>query len=454
MRTAGFQSDNTMRGTTMQISLRRTLVLAVTLFSFQLHAQEVRLAWGETGSYSMTERSDWSRYDNGKYVGHVYREVRSSITPRTMNAGGSFLYRGNFYVLEETLRDMRQNAQGVDAVVPVNFSVSHDGRVSIDNDQGLPSLRGFPAFPEEAVVPGSKWTARGSRAVDPLNQGLPVLVPLIAEYEYRGIETYREVPVHRISARYAARFTGGTEQSGGFGDTQSPAFTNLQGTHTVDILIRVADGLPLMMRDNLDETYTWADGKTVRFRGFTLIFNEGTLPLNRDTLIAGLKSISAEPAPAVKVPSQPSDAAIKPTPVSVTARPGAIPPTVTSLPGVDVTEFSEGIRLTLRDIRFAPDSADILSGEENRLNLIAQALQEANGRTILVEGHTAAVGRPDGEMELSIGRAKRISDELVRRGVPASQLIYKGWGGTRPVGDNTNDAGRQMNRRVEITILE
>jgi outer membrane protein OmpA-like peptidoglycan-associated protein len=45
-------------------------------------------------------------------------------------------------------------------------------------------------------------------------------------------------------------------------------------------------------------------------------------------------------------------------------------------------------------------------------------------------------------------------DELVKRGISADRFIYKGWGGTRPVGDNATNEGRSANRRVEITILE
>jgi outer membrane protein OmpA-like peptidoglycan-associated protein len=57
-------------------------------------------------------------------------------------------------------------------------------------------------------------------------------------------------------------------------------------------------------------------------------------------------------------------------------------------------------------------------------------------------------------MELSIQRAKRMVDELVSRGIPASRFMYKGWGGTKPLADNTSETGRSRNRRVEITILE
>jgi outer membrane protein OmpA-like peptidoglycan-associated protein len=57
-------------------------------------------------------------------------------------------------------------------------------------------------------------------------------------------------------------------------------------------------------------------------------------------------------------------------------------------------------------------------------------------------------------MELSLERAQRMIDELVRRGIPAERFMYKGWGGERPLGDNATEEGRRLNRRVEITILE
>jgi outer membrane protein OmpA-like peptidoglycan-associated protein len=57
-------------------------------------------------------------------------------------------------------------------------------------------------------------------------------------------------------------------------------------------------------------------------------------------------------------------------------------------------------------------------------------------------------------MKLSIARAKRMVDELTARGIGADRFLFKGWGGTKAVGDNATDSGRAQNRRVEITILE
>ena len=387
------------------------------------------LSMGDRGSYKIVERSDWSRYDNGHYVGHVYREVRASILPGSNRIPPrtavpyTLWYRGNFFVLEETLRDMRQSARAVDAVIPVSFGINEQGALKIEEDRGFPSLRGFPVFPDEPVKAGAKWTAPGSRAVDPLNEGQPVVVPLAAEYEYRGVELYRDIPVHRIFAKYASRY-----------HREGPGFNQLQGAHNVDILIRVSNGLPLLMRDTLDETYTWPDGSTVRFRGFTLTFGEGIVPLDRPSLTASLgKILKSTPEP---------------------GSPGSRRLPEEALAGIDVTNVDEGLRLTLKDARFYPDSDEFLPAERPRLDLIAQALRQIPGRTFLVEGHTAAVGNPSGEMELSLRRAKRMVDELISRGIPPERFIYKGWGGTKPLGDNAGDAGRARNRRVEITILE
>jgi outer membrane protein OmpA-like peptidoglycan-associated protein len=170
------------------------------------------------------------------------------------------------------------------------------------------------------------------------------------------------------------------------------------------------------MRDDLDETYTTADGSTFQCKGFTLTFGETIVPIDRVEVIVSLETV--------------------------------LPP------AVDLTPVPEGIRLTVRDIRFVPDSAEFLPAERPRLDLLAEALKQIPDRTFLVEGHTASTGSPAEEMELSVERARHMVEELVRRGISAGRFIYKGWGGTKPVGDNSTDSGRSANRRVEITILE
>jgi outer membrane protein OmpA-like peptidoglycan-associated protein len=238
----------------------------------------------------------------------------------------------------------------------------------------------------------------------------------------------------------------------------------------VDILLKTADGLPLLIRDILDETFSWPDGSTVRFRGFTLTFSEGVMPVNRNTMIA-----SIEKALGLKENGKAGGGIRQSAPAAAAGR-DAAPKPAAQVPdrgkggsaleeklhtgngeGKDIELLSvpEGIRLVVKDIRFIPDSDEFLPEERPRLDIIADALKLAGPQqTFLVEGHTASLGKASGEMELSIRRAKRMVDELARRGIGENRFIYKGWGGTKPVGDNSSEEGRRLNRRVEITILE
>ena len=139
---------------------------------------------------------------------------------------------------------------------------------------------------------------------------------------------------------------------------------------------------------------------------------------------------------------------------SARVSPAVMPLAAVQDSAIDIVPVPGGIRLTIRDIHFVPDSAEFLPEETHRLNIIAETLNQMPNRGFLVEGHTASVGRPVGEMELSIERARRLVDEMVLRGISENRFIYRGWGGTMPIDDNSTAAGRSNNRRVEITILE
>jgi outer membrane protein OmpA-like peptidoglycan-associated protein len=361
----------------------------------------------------MVERSDFSRYDNGKYTGHVYREVRASINPSGADDDGSTRYKGNFIVMEETLRDLRQSARAVNAIVPVNFALNENGGIRIENDSGFPALRNFPVFARGGLTKGATWRAAGQRSLDPLNEGKTVIVPFTAVYEYKGIEEYRGVSVHRIEANYKPD-TDFSALGGAYINENGAALTSLMGNHDVTILIAVENGLILLSRDQLDETFSWSDGQKVRYKGFTLCFSQGIIPLDDNKIKKDIENTN----------------------------------------GLELEPVEAGLRLSIRDLQFASDSADLLPSEAERLDRIAASLSEIEGRTFLVEGHTASIGRPESEMNLSVERAKRIVDELAARGIPLGRFIYKGWGGTKPAADNNTDTGRRQNRRVEITILD
>ena len=118
---------------------------------------------------------------------------------------------------------------------------------------------------------------------------------------------------------------------------------------------------------------------------------------------------------------------------------------------VELTDSWEGLKMTLYDIRFEADTARVLAEERGRLDSIAEALKAAGPKArFVIAGHTASVGKPGGELELSIARARVITSELASRGIPADHMVFSGYGGTRPVAQFHSNEGRALNRGVEI----
>ena len=121
---------------------------------------------------------------------------------------------------------------------------------------------------------------------------------------------------------------------------------------------------------------------------------------------------------------------------------------------LEVERTPAGIKLSIQNLQFKPDSAELLDSEKQRLSQIAEILKTVPSAKLLVEGHTASTGNQTGEMKLSIERANAIASSLIKLGIPSENFICRGLGGSKPVSDNKTAEGKAKNRRVEITILE
>ncbi len=100
-------------------------------------------------------------------------------------------------------------------------------------------------------------------------------------------------------------------------------------------------------------------------------------------------------------------------------------------PRMVIERTSEGVRISIRNIRFESDSAVLLESERGRLDEIAQILRTVPSSKIIVDGHTASVGDKAGERLLSVERARKVASELSERGVPESKFECRGFGGVR-----------------------
>jgi outer membrane protein OmpA-like peptidoglycan-associated protein len=116
-------------------------------------------------------------------------------------------------------------------------------------------------------------------------------------------------------------------------------------------------------------------------------------------------------------------------------------------------QTDRGLVVTLGDILFDLDRAELNPGGELQVARLADALRQMPDRNVLIEGHTDSSGSDAYNDELSSRRAEAVESQLILQGVDPTRVVTRGYGERYPVATNDTAAGRQQNRRVEIVIL-
>jgi len=104
------------------------------------------------------------------------------------------------------------------------------------------------------------------------------------------------------------------------------------------------------------------------------------------------------------------------------------------------------------EVSFDFNKAAIKPAFEPSLNKLADVLLKYDRTVVHVVGHTDSVGTEQYNQQLSQRRAEVVVDYLARRGVPYDRLRGEGRGESEPRASNATEAGRQLNRRVEIYV--
>lgn len=497
----------------MSTFLRKFSVIFIfsAFFVFPSFPQNIQIKYSGNRGYTLVERTNLRRYVNGKYSGLTSREVRSFISAadgenfvsRKQNPVAAKVqwYDGNFYVSEETLRDSKRAAAGIHKAIPSVFYIDSDGQMKMFKDNGYPTFRSFPSYTSQFLKPGDSWKAEAERAVDPLNKGVFTRMPIQVLYTFSGEEKYKGEDVYRIKAIWQTNYGFSNFNRDAKGDE---SLLKALGGHKADIIVRKATGEAILIVDNVDETFFYSNGQEINFKGTINLFTEYPPAVDRNKLMMTLQrvaSVSPEKAPTssemkesyVSKISGPDgknksggtkssngtkssktdnsnqfgkSGGTEPNPLAEKTKNSSSKKSQeeikssakngNSMPknNLLVEETSAGLRLSIRDIKFKADSAEILPGESERLDDVARTLKAAPESQFLIEGHTASVGKPSGEQTLSVERAQAVALELSKRGISADKFICKGWGGNKPVADNSTAQGRAQNRRVEITVLE
>lgn len=119
---------------------------------------------------------------------------------------------------------------------------------------------------------------------------------------------------------------------------------------------------------------------------------------------------------------------------------------------MEAEQTERGLVLTLSDVLFDTNRAELKAGAESSIDRLAEFLTENPDRRLLIEGHTDSRGSDDLNRQLSEQRADAVTEALVERGIPSDRLRSVGLGEDFPVASNDSPAGMQQNRRVEIVV--
>lgn len=122
----------------------------------------------------------------------------------------------------------------------------------------------------------------------------------------------------------------------------------------------------------------------------------------------------------------------------------------------DVPVLKPDLSLLAEQMQFETGSARLTMKAIKALEDVLPDLRDVMDVTTLLQihGHTDNVGKEEDNLRLSEARAAAIKAFLVDRGIPAEQILTKGFGESEPIADNRTEEGRAQNRRVIISLLD
>jgi outer membrane protein OmpA-like peptidoglycan-associated protein len=297
------------------------------------------------------------------------------------------------------------------------FQRDERGAIAIDRRYYMPVVRNVPVFPDRDLRVGDAWTAEGHEMHDfrdsfGINE--PYRIPFTAQYTFVGEREWkgRRYPAFSVSYRI---FLEPSPVAGRLWPRR------ILGASDQIVFWDCGLGQAVSYTERFRMVLELSDGRTVEYRGTAeaeilqasrLDKEQAVRDINHDIASLGIEDASARIVEA-------------------------------------------GIAISLENVQFQSESAELTPPERLKLAKIAEILRRYPDRDILVEGHTALAGTETGRAQLSRDRAAAVADSLIAVGARLpEQVVVRGRGAEQPLGDNNTEEGRQRNRRVEITILE
>ncbi|MGL4524228.1 MAG: OmpA family protein [Spirochaetia bacterium] len=313
-----------------------------------------------------------------------------------------------------------------DKEYPIDFWRDRQGVYQVAATQFVPMVRNVPYFPTGRDFRiGEKWFGRGEEVHDMSKQigyPQPFRIPIVVEYEYVGPTQQKGKKYQLIRAKYKYNQAIPEAYVTNVSRRNNPYPNKLRGQFEQDIYWDEEISQPGFYKEKYEMSLEFTNKRTYLFKGEAEAYLIEVKPMDKEQLIDDLKQKLAQ----------------------------------SGFSNVQVKKGEKGVTFSLDNILFVADSAQILPGQDEKLQFLGKILSGYQERDIALVGHTAQIGSDPGEGQvLSEMRAKAIADYLVRSGhKKMDNIIVEGKGGREPLSENKTEAGRTKNRRVEVTILE
>lgn len=112
----------------------------------------------------------------------------------------------------------------------------------------------------------------------------------------------------------------------------------------------------------------------------------------------------------------------------------------------------EAKAITFKNVQFETNRSDLKQESFPELEQLKSFLENSNV-SIEIAGFTDNIGSAEHNQALSLARAESIKSWLINRGIEDLRLSTVGFGASNFVADNNSEAGRQLNRRVEVRLV-
>jgi len=108
--------------------------------------------------------------------------------------------------------------------------------------------------------------------------------------------------------------------------------------------------------------------------------------------------------------------------------------------------------VNMGDVLFDTGKYNLRPEAREKLAKLSGIVLAHPGLNLAVEGYTDSTGSDEFNQKLSENRAGAVRSYLIEQGLAETSVTAEGFGKASPVADNSNAAGRQKNRRVEIVV--